>query len=222
MVSAEKNKVVLIGAGAHAKVISEIIENSPTLVLKGFIDKDLISAHISLEEKNKHHAKIIGTDSFLNKENNKYLFHLGLGADLIKVREKIIRTIETLRLRAVSIVHPNAYVSETAVTGKGLTILVNSIVNTNAVVGDYSCINTGAIVEHDCCIGNNVFIQPGAALAGRVTVGANSVIGMRAGIREKVSIGKNCIIGGGAFVCRDIPDNSVAFGVPAEIVKRNI
>ena len=39
-----------------------------------------------------------------------------------------------------------------------------------------------------------------------------------ASIRDGIKIGRNCIIGGGAFVCEDIPDNSVAYGVPAKVV----
>ena len=50
-------------------------------------------------------------------------------------------------------------------------------------------------------------------------VNDNSVIGIGASIRDNISIGKNCIIGGGAFVCKDIPDNSVAYGVPAKIIE---
>ena len=34
-----------------------------------------------------------------------------------------------------------------------------------------------------------------------------------------VRIGNNCIIGTGAIVTRDIPDNSVAVGVPARVIK---
>lgn len=35
-----------------------------------------------------------------------------------------------------------------------------------------------------------------------------------------VTIGKNSIIGTFSFVNRDIPDNVVAYGVPAKIIKK--
>ena len=34
-----------------------------------------------------------------------------------------------------------------------------------------------------------------------------------------VNIGNNVVIGAGAIVTRDIPDNSVAVGVPARVIK---
>lgn len=48
---------------------------------------------------------------------------------------------------------------------------------------------------NDVYIGNNVILLPG------------------------VTIGNNVIIGAGAVVSRDIPDNSVAVGVPARVIK---
>ncbi len=51
------------------------------------------------------------------------------------------------------------------------------------------------IVGNDVYIGNNVIILPG------------------------VTVGNNVIIGAGAVVSKDIPDNSVAIGVPARVIK---
>lgn len=54
---------------------------------------------------------------------------------------------------------------------------------------------------------------------GRITIGNNVHIGWNAIIMPNVKIGNNCIIGAGAVVTRDIPDNSVAVGVPAHVVE---
>lgn len=54
---------------------------------------------------------------------------------------------------------------------------------------------------------------------GRITVGDNTHIGWDVTIMPGVSIGKNCVIGCNAVVTRDIPDNSVAAGVPARVIK---
>ena len=47
----------------------------------------------------------------------------------------------------------------------------------------------------------------------------NAWIGARANILPGVTIGENAIIGTGSVVTKDIPDNAVAVGVPAKIVK---
>ena len=54
---------------------------------------------------------------------------------------------------------------------------------------------------------------------GKITVGDNVHIGVGAIIMPGVTIGNNCIIGAGAVVTRDIPDNSIAAGVPARVIK---
>ena len=52
-----------------------------------------------------------------------------------------------------------------------------------------------------------------------ITVGNDVYIGNNVIILPGVKIGNNVIIGAGAVVSRDIPDNSVAVGVPAKRIK---
>lgn len=70
-------------------------------------------------------------------------------------------------------------------------------------------------------IGENVTIGHSAVIHG-CTIGDNSLIGMGAILMNGSSIGKNCIIGAGALVTEGmkIPDNSVAVGNPARVVRR--
>ena len=53
-----------------------------------------------------------------------------------------------------------------------------------------------------------------------VMIGEGTWIGINAVIVGNVHIGKNCVIGANSVVVSDIPDNSVAVGVPAKVVKR--
>lgn len=52
-----------------------------------------------------------------------------------------------------------------------------------------------------------------------VTMGNNVYIGQNAMVLPGVSIGNNVIIGAGAIVTHDIPDNSIAVGIPATVKK---
>lgn len=52
-----------------------------------------------------------------------------------------------------------------------------------------------------------------------IVVGDNVYIGNNVIILPEVTIGSNVVIGAGAIVSRDIPDNSVAVGVPARVIK---
>jgi len=53
-----------------------------------------------------------------------------------------------------------------------------------------------------------------------ISVGNNVHIGIGAIIMPGVHIGNNVIIGCGAIVTRDIPDNSVAVGVPCRVIRK--
>lgn len=53
-----------------------------------------------------------------------------------------------------------------------------------------------------------------------VVIGDDVWIGRRAIIMPGVKIGNGCIIGAGAVVTKDIPDYSIAGGVPAKVIKR--
>ena len=52
-----------------------------------------------------------------------------------------------------------------------------------------------------------------------ITVGNNVYFGNNVIILPGVHIGDNVIIGAGAIVTKDIPNNSVAVGVPARVIK---
>jgi galactoside O-acetyltransferase len=52
-----------------------------------------------------------------------------------------------------------------------------------------------------------------------VRIGSNVWIGSGAQILPGVIIGDNCVIGSGSVVTRDIPANTVAYGVPCRVIR---
>ncbi|OGZ71735.1 MAG: acetyltransferase [Candidatus Staskawiczbacteria bacterium RIFCSPLOWO2_01_FULL_33_9] len=55
---------------------------------------------------------------------------------------------------------------------------------------------------------------------GKVILKKNCKIGTHSAIMPGVTVGENSIIGAFSFVNKNIPDNVVAFGVPAKVVKK--
>lgn len=51
-------------------------------------------------------------------------------------------------------------------------------------------------------------------------IGSYCLIGLGSRIMAGVKIGRNCIIGANSVVTKDIPDYSVAAGVPAKVIKK--
>lgn len=55
---------------------------------------------------------------------------------------------------------------------------------------------------------------------GRITVGEHTFVGARVIIMPGVNIGNRCVIGAGSVVTKDIPDGSIAVGIPATVVMK--
>ena len=91
-------------------------------------------------------------------------------------------------------------------------------------IGAFSYINAkkGVTIEDEAQIGSHCSIYSVSTIdnsSGKVVLKNNCRIGSHSTILPGVSIGKNSIIGAHSLVNKDIPDNVVAFGVPAKVVR---
>ena len=92
-------------------------------------------------------------------------------------------------------------------------------------LGNHVRVNSGVnFVTHDggCWVLRKCKHIPNAEqldLFGKIKVGNNVHIGTNAFIMPGITIGNNCIIGCCAVVTKDIPDNSVAVGIPAHVIE---
>ena len=55
---------------------------------------------------------------------------------------------------------------------------------------------------------------------GSVVIKKNAKIGSHSVLMPGITIGENSVVGAFSFVTNDIPNNVVAFGVPAKVVKK--
>ncbi|MBU1630167.1 acyltransferase [Patescibacteria group bacterium] len=91
-------------------------------------------------------------------------------------------------------------------------------------IGAFTYINAkhGVIIEDDVQIGSHCSIFSISTIDdkwGPVVLKKNCRIGTHSVVMPGVSIGENSIIGACSFVNKDIPPNSVAYGVPAKVVR---
>ena len=73
---------------------------------------------------------------------------------------------------------------------------------------------------HDAEIGDYVTIAPRAVLLGRVKIEENVFIGANSTILPGVVVARNSIIGAGAVVTKNVPEGTIAKGVPAVFSSR--
>ena len=198
-------EVIIFGAGGHAKVLIDCLEQENRCKISYVIDDNptlhkILGYHI---HRRSHLVTI---------ENLGIIIAIGNGA----IRKQIANEYHA---KFITTIHPTAIFSKYAKVGLGSQLFAGVIVNAGATIGNHCIINTGAVVEHDCSIHDFVHLSPRSSLAGGVTVGSSTHIGIGATVIENVTIGSNVIIGAGAVVVDDIPDNCTAVGIPAKPIK---
>ncbi|HDR15772.1 MAG TPA: acyltransferase [Desulfobacteraceae bacterium] len=93
-------------------------------------------------------------------------------------------------------------------------------------IGAFTYINAKNIVtiEDDVQIGSHCAIYSVSTIDGKsgpVTLKKGCRLGSHSVVMPGVTIGVNALVGAHSFVNSDIPDNAVAFGVPATISRTN-
>jgi sugar O-acyltransferase (sialic acid O-acetyltransferase NeuD family) len=117
---------------------------------------------------------------------------------------------------------PLAIVSPSATLEPGAIITAYCFVGPDARIGRNSVLNLQALAGHDVVVGDHCVIGSMVNLGGALTIGARTYVGMGTQVREKLSIGSDAIIGMGSVVHDDIPDEVIAMGNPARVLRKNV
>ena len=204
-------KVIILGAGGHAKVIADIIEKSGDEVI-GFLDDNVdIQGKVIFDGR-----KVIGKINDVINYKDDYVV-IGIGNN--KIRKMFAEKYPSLNWYTA--IHPNAVIGKEVKIGKGTVVMSGVIINPGTFVGNHVIINTSSSVDHDNIIGDYVHISPGSHLAGTVTVGEGTWICSGVTVINNIMINKNNIIGAGSVVIHDIDnENGTYVGVPVKILKK--
>ncbi|NOZ68972.1 MAG: acetyltransferase [Deferribacteres bacterium] len=208
-----RKKIILLGGGGHARVLSELIRMSGEYEIAGILDPQLESgSHVS-------GIPVLGDDELLPALAaggiNNACIAVGSIRDNGK-RKYLYDLVKDLEFHVPSLIHPRALVSEAGThISEGVQIMAGAIIQAGSTIGENTIINTGAIIEHDCTIGGNVHICPGAVVIGGSVIGENSFIGASATVIQGVTVGRNTVVGAGTVVLRDVADGTLLRGTVA-------
>jgi sugar O-acyltransferase (sialic acid O-acetyltransferase NeuD family) len=211
--------IVLFGGGLHTNYCIDIIKKEEKYNIIGIIDS------IKNIGEELFGYTIIGRQEQLKELISEYDIHGGIitiGDNWSRkiVFECIVNQIPNFRF--VNAIHPSTIIGMNVEMGVGIVIMAGCIINPNSKVGDFCFFATGSQLEHDCNIDDFASISAGSITGGKVTIGKFSAIALGVIIMDRINIGENTVVGSGSLVTRDLPDNILAYGSPARIIRDRV
>jgi UDP-perosamine 4-acetyltransferase len=212
----KKPELLLIGAGAHAHVVIDILLQNEDYAIAGCLDRSFLTN----ARKQIFGVPVIGDDNRMQElfDSGLKKVHIALGDN--KIRCKIFDMAVRIGFEPVSIISRHAVISPRATVGNGTVIMPGAVVNAGASIGDNCIINTNSSVDHDCIISKGCHIAPGCALSGNVTAGEGVHIGTGSNVIDNIKIGAWSYIGAGSAVVKDMEGGILAYGVPARKIRQ--
>lgn len=208
--------LVIFGGGLHANVCIDIFEKSGEYSIVGIIDSKaeigttlhgypVIGRQENIVELIASHNIAAGFITVGDNYNRKLL------------RDIIISLVPDFEF--VNAIHPSVIIGRNVKLGVGIALLAKVAVGSSAEIEDFCILNTGAQLDHNCFMGEFSHLSGGSITGGKVRIGKFSAITLGVVIIDRVSIGENTVVGSGSVVMHDLPDNVLAYGTPARVIR---
>ena len=183
-----KRKIVLVGAGGHAKSCINLIEKINEFKIIGLTD--------SRKKGYLLNYKILGDDTILDQKKFRNIdLCLSFGSIFnINLREKIFKKLKNKGFNFPILTSKESSISKFSKIGPGTMIMGNTFVNAGASIGENCIINNNSLIEHDVKIGNNSQISTSVTINGSCKIGSNCFIGSGTIIKNNVKIKNNTFI----------------------------
>lgn len=210
-----KPKVVVIGAGGHAKNVVEILEHLELYDIVGVTTKEPIPENTFLG------YPILGRDEILPDLYEAGIRHAVIGVGGYRnnaLRASLFLHAKELGFEVVTLVDPSVFVGRDVEIGEGSVMMPRCLLNTDCHIGRNVVVHIHSFIGHESYLADHVLVSGGVNLGANVIVGESAFVAIGATIVSGVKIGRNALVGAGAVVVRDVPDNTTVMGVPARPV----
>lgn len=208
--------IILFGGGTHVSYCIDIIEKEKKYNIVGITDPFLpISTEIM-------GYKVIGKQEELEELITEYKIEGGIitiGDNW--TRKKVLDIILNIvpHFTFFSTIHPSVILGKNVKIGRGTVMMAGCIVSPNTSIGEFCFFATRAILEHDSFMGDFSSISAGSVTGGKVVIKKYAAITLGVTVLDRVTIGENTVVGSGSVVIKDLPDNVIAYGNPAKVIR---
>ncbi len=200
---------VILGGGGHASSIHDLLLNLRDSKIS--FCSDSYPPNFPIQYRKVDWAEI-------SRNPNQFSFALGVGEK--NSRAAAINKFQEIRFLFPPLVHPSAYVSQSATLGFGTVVFANAYVGPEVKIGDFAIVNTSATIEHGSTLSDFTILSPAVTVAGNVRIGKNTFFGMSSSVSENLDIGDDCTIGANSFVNKSIKSGNRVFGTPGRVWKK--
>jgi sugar O-acyltransferase (sialic acid O-acetyltransferase NeuD family) len=211
--TSELRQLIIVGAGGQGRIVADIllrcVENGALARAAGYVDDTPGMSGATIAG-----LTVLGPLSALpDLEHDGVVVAVGDNASRRLLTERLLLAGE----RLATVIHPFASVSPLATIGAGSMISAGAVVSPGAILGRGVLLNTKASVDHDSFVSDFAHISAAATVGAHCRIGSETLIAMGSVIVSGFSVGSRTVIAAGACVVRDIPDDVMAFGIPARV-----
>ena len=196
----QKIKLVIIGAGGHAKACLDLASRISNIEVVGMIDNKINHG------MKVNGVEVLGTDLIIPELiDKKYQFTIGIGQIKTSLaRIKMYEYLISMNARIFNLIANSAILSKSVELGSGITIMEGAKIGPNVILGNGVIINTNAVIEHGSIISDFCHVSTSAVVNGDCKVGSNTFIGSGTVIKQSISISSNNVIEMGSRVFHDV------------------
>lgn len=208
-------KTIIVGAGQNGVQVFNILKHDATIDVIGFLD----------DTPEKAGTTFCGRPVLGPIRLAAELFRAGRIAGAIvaignnTARGRFTRNLQEIGLTIVKAVHPHTCIDSTATLAVGVIVEMGVMIHPEAKIGTGVFLGGSSVVAHHCAVGDFSLIGGGVIFGGDVKVGDHATLGVGTVLQPHIRIGRNVTTGIGSAVIKDLPDNAVAVGVPAKIIR---
>lgn len=113
---------------------------------------------------------------------------IAIGYNDLAARWTVWQKVKAIGYHAPALIHPRAYVADTANMGEGAMVMAGAILDVRVTLGELAIVWPGVCVNHDSRIGANTFLSPSVTVCGASIVGSHVFVGASAVIVDHVII----------------------------------
>ena len=178
------------------------------LAIKGFLD----DKSDALEGMSAYPPVLCSVEDYVPENDDVFVCALGS----VIARRKYVEIILEKGGQFVSLVHPDANLTETTRFGTGCIICRDVGLSCEVEVGDFNVLQNGCLFGHDVHVGDFCHFNARAFLGGGVMVGDSVTVNAHAVVHPGKKIGDGATVGAGSFVIRNVKQGTTVYGNPAK------